>query len=883
MRQIQAIILLLLLGNTGVFAQNPAGRGGNREGQSMTGRMYGKIVDSITNKPVELATVTLIQSRFDSATKKRKDVTVSGMLTKANGEFSLENVPVFGQYKLRISIIGFQPLERNVSFGLGGNRGGGGDMSAMIGALDKDLGNIKLFIEDKVLDNVTVTTSKPLFQMGIDKKVFNVDKNIVSAGGSAVDVMRNVPSLNVDLDGNVTLRNNAPQIFVDGRPTTMTLEQIPADAIESVEIITNPSAKYDASGGTAGILNVVLKKNRKVGYNGNVRANIDSRARVGAGLDFNVRQNKVNFFAGLNFNQRKSISNGNTERTTLITNPNTLLTQNDKTIFKGGFGFARAGMDYFIDNRNTLSITGNFGRGEMKPNAQSDIYTDSLYPGNTTSSFSERNSDSKNEFRKVGTQWSFKHHFPRAGREFTADITYNSGKNFNSNVLTTNYYSVPANNLTGAYTQKQDGKGTNKNMVFQTDYSNPLSEKSKIELGARASIRTVNSENNFFNLDPSSGDYIYNPALSIRYNSKDQVYAAYTTFTNQLKNFGYQLGLRVESSNYEGNLPDTKETFKINFPVSFFPSVFLSQKMKGDNELQLNYTRRINRPNFWQLFPYTDFSDSLNLSRGNPNLQPEFTNSFELSYQKIFKNKDNFIASLYFKNTNNLITRFLDSDTTLYGSGKPVFVSTYINANSSYVTGLELISKNKLTKWWDITSNFNLYTSKIDIEDPNQPDQDQFPSWFAKINNSFKLSKSFTFQLSGDYQSKTILPPGGSGGGMGGGGGRGGGGGGGFFGQPSASQGYIRPNYGVDAAIRFEFLKNKTASLSLNVNDIFRTRRQDIHSESAGFIQDSFRRRDPQVFRVNFNYRFGKFDASLFKRKNTRSDNLQNDGGGVNF
>ncbi|MEJ0101120.1 MAG: outer membrane beta-barrel family protein [Bacteroidota bacterium] len=844
----------------------------------MTGRFYGKIVDSLTNKPIELVSVQLVQSRFDSVTKSRKDIVISGMLTKANGEFSLENVPVFGQFKLKISVIGFKTIERSVSFGLSRNGQGGGDMSSMLTALDKDLGNIKLFIEDKVLSNVTVTSSKPLFEMGIDKKVFNVDKNIVSAGGSGVDVMRNVPSLNVDIDGNVTLRNNAPQIFVDGRPTTMTLDQIPADAIESVEIITNPSAKYDASGGTAGILNIVLKKNRKVGYNGNVRVNVDSRGRIGTGVDINVRQNKINVFAGLNFNQRKSISKGETERTTFLSDTTTKLTQNDKSTWNGNFGFARAGFDYFINNRNTISVTGNFGRGSMKPNSVSDIYTDYLTDP-IISTFSERNSNSVNKFNNNGAQLSYKHNFPKNGQEYTADVTYNYGKNDNTNLIATNYYTVPGNVLSDTYLQRQDGNGTNKNIIIQSDYTNPITDKMKIEMGVRAAIRQNNSVNNFYIYDDASGDYIYNPILSNSYNSKDHVYAAYTTFTNQLKNFGYQVGLRAESSSYEGILPVKNETFKTNFPLSFFPSAFLSQKLNHDQELQLNYTRRINRPNFWQLYPYIDYSDSLNLRQGNPDLKPEFTNSLELSYQKLFKNKDNFIASVYFKNTNDLITSYLVPDSSF---GKPVFVSTYRNANRSYITGLELISKNKITKWWDITSNFNLYTSKIKIDDPSQPKQDQFASWFAKISNSFKLPKNFSVQVSGDYQSKTILPPGGSGGSFGGGGGGGrggGGGGGGFFGQASASQGYIRPSYGVDAAVRFEFLKNKAASLSLNVNDIFKTRRQDIHSESLGFVQDALRRRDAQIFRLNFNYRFGKFDAALFKRKNNKSDNLQNDSG----
>lgn len=851
------------------FSQpNSGGRPGG--GQIPTGRFYGKIVEAKSGKPIEYASVQLLQNKMDTVTKKRKETVIAGMLTKANGEFSLENVSLFGQSKLKITVVGFKSFEQTVSFDV--KMGGGNtDMSAMIGALDKDLGNIKIELEEKVLENVTVTASNPGLRLGIDRKVFNVDKNLVSAGGTAVDVMKNVPSVSVDLDGNVTMRNNSPQIFVDGRPTTLSLDQIPADAIESVEIITNPSAKFDASGGTAGILNIVLKKNKKVGYSGGLRANIDSRARIGLGTDLNLRQEKLNFFFSGNFNQRKSISTGTTDRTTLIGTPNTFLQQKDRSVQLGNFVFFRSGFDFFLDNRNTISVAGNFVQGKFKPYSQSDILIDSLY-NTVTSSFNQRFSNSASKFKNSGVSLNFKHNFPKQGEELTADASYNHSRNNNSNIVSTDYYKLPGNTYINSFKQQQNGGGSFDNLVLQTDYIKPITDKSKVELGARVAIRKVDNRNDFYFY--IAGAPVYDPLLSVNYNSTDKVYAAYSTYSNKIKDFGYQLGLRVESSNYEGRLPDKNQVFTIKFPVSLFPSVFLSQKLKKEQDLQLNYSRKINRPNFFQLYPYTDYSDSLNISRGNPNLTPEFTNSVELSYQKTFKNKDNFIASLYYKNTNNLITRFQVKEANL-STGKEFLVNTYVNANSSYVTGLELISKNKLTKWWDMTTNLNLFTSKINIGDPTQPQQDQFASWFAKLNNTFKLPKNFTFQLSGEYQSKTVLPPGGSGGSGGRGGGMFGGGGGGMFGQTSSSQGYVRANYYADAGLKYEFLKNKQASVSLNVNDIFRTRRQDIYSESPYFMQNVFRRRDPQVLRLNFNWRFGKFDANLFKRKNNKNQGTE--------
>ncbi len=845
------------------FAQ-PNGGGRPGGGQLPTGRFYGKVVESKSGKPIEYASVQLIQSRMDSISKTRKEVVVAGMLTKANGDFSLENIPVMGQSKLKISIIGYKEITQPVAFDI--KRGG--DMSAMMNALDKDLGNVKVEIEEQVLNNVTVTASRPGLQLGIDRKVFNVEKNITSAGGTGVDVMRNVPLLNVDIDGNVTLRNNSPQIFVDGRPTTMQLDQIPADAIESVEIITNPSAKFDASGGTSGILNIVLKKNKKVGYNGGLRANIDSRARVGLGADINLRQNKVNLFASANFNQRRSIGTGTTERINTYTAPDSLLYQYDKSTMNAAFGFGRAGFDYFINNRTTISATMNMGRGQFKPNSTGDIYIDTL-ESLATASYSQRRTSTKGDFRNLGTTIGIKHNFPKAGRELTADFTYNRRKNENNNSIVTDYFENDHVTVDSTFSQIQLGSGKNKNIILQADYVNPLGENSKFEVGVRAAFNENNSANAFYTAG-SNGQLLFPPTSDVTYESKDRVIAAYTSFSNRIKNFSYQLGLRAESSRYEGELTKTSENFDIDFPISLFPSMFLNQKLKGEQELQLNYSRRINRPNFWQLTPFTDSSDYLNPSKGNPGLNPEFTNSLEVSYMKTFKNKDNLLVSLYYKNTNNLITRYQEK--AVASNGKQQIINTYINANSSYVTGLEMVMKNKVTKWWDMTTNVNLFTSKINLDNVTIEEQDQFASWFAKINNSFKLPKNFSVQLSADYQSKTILPPGGSGGGRGGGMGP-------MFGGGSSAQGFVRPVYGVDFAFRYEFLKNKQASLSVNINDIFRTRVQDVHSESLFFTQDAFRRRDPQVVRVNFNWRFGKFDANLFKRKNNRQQGDGMDGG----
>ena len=866
------ISTFLLLISTTSIAQYPGG--GNRGGQNMNmGHFYGKIIDAATNKPIEAASIQLIQSKFDTLSKKRKDIIISGMLTTKKGEFNLENLAVMASYKLKITAIGYKNIEQKAAFEMNMSGVKNGDYSSLLSGIDKDLGNIKMETDAQQLQDVTVNSSRALLTMSIDRKIFNVEKNLTSVGGTAVDVMKNVPSVNVDIDGNVTLRNAAPQIFVDGRPTTMTLEQIPADAISTVEIITNPSAKFDASGGGSGILNIVLKKNRKAGYNGNIRAGIDSRGKPSFGGDINLKQNKINFFANGQIGFRKSISTVTTSRKDFLKDTTAYLFQRNGPIGKGVFGFGRLGMDYLIDNRNTLSISGNFSRGQFKNNDLINIVRDTDYVSFTKSDYGNRTSTSTNNFQNYGSTLSFKHNFAKANKDISADLNYNYSKNDNLNDFATQYFYPNSTPKTPMQFQRSLGGGTTKFFTAQTDFADPISPSMKIETGVRIALRDFSSFNDNF-LKIQNGDFISLPLLNNKFQFKDKVLAAYATFSQQIKKFSYNVGLRVESSKYDGTLVTTGQKFSNSYPFSLFPSAFATYKLTEKADMQLNYSRKINRPNFFQLIPFIDYTDSLNITKGNPNLIPEFTNLFELSYQNQISTGHNFLGSVYYKNTDNLITRNQYRDKNPNPDKRDsLIISSYANASRSFTYGLELTSKDKITKFWDLTSNVNFFNATIRAANIVGGISDNQFSWFAKVNNNFKLPKNYSIQLSGDYKAKTLVAP--SGGGGGGGGGRGN-----FFGGgnlPSA-QGYIKPLYGADIALRKDFLKNNAASLTLQFSDIFRTRLNSTHSESKYFVQDYDRRRDPQVLRLNFNWRFGKIDANLFKRKNLKGEmeNLQN-------
>jgi ferric enterobactin receptor len=847
-------------------AQFPAGDA--KPGQSMPnlGHIFGKLKDS-AGKPVEGASVLVLQTKFDTATKKSKAILIKGTLTGSNGEFNFEELPIMG-IKIKISATGFKELQMPVQFldlskmPKPGQRAPGGSMpgASAMPSFDKDLGNLELKTDAVQLQGITVTANAPTLRMDIDKKVFNVDKNIVSVGGTAVDVMRNVPSVQVDIDGNVKLRNASPQIYIDGRPTTLTLDQIPADAIQSVEVITNPSAKYDASGGNAGILNIVLKKNKKSGYNGNVTAGVDSKGGFNGGGSFNERQGKLNISASTFANGMHNRATGTTDRVTFGNDPTHVYqTNTDKTT--GAFIFGRLGIDYFVSNRTTISLAGIKVHGQFKPN--SDITTDSLDNNNAIYNFADRTTIGSRTFNANGLQFSMVHNAVKDGEQITFDGNFFSGKNNSNSMYNTSSY-LADKTFTGQSLEQQLSTGSNQFLTIQSDYVNPLTKKTKLEAGVRAQIRNTTNDNDIF-VGQTTDNLVKIPNLTNNYKNTDNVLAAYTDITSAIgKDFGYQIGLRAERSNYNGELTNTGQSFKNSYPVSLFPSVFLSQKLKHTQELQLNYSRRINRPNFFQLIPYYDFSDSLNITKGNPNLVPEFTNSLEFSYSKTFKNNNNLLFSIYYKHSTNLITRYLDTELI---NNQNLLVNSYINAESSYSYGAELTSVNNIKKWWDVTTNINVYNSKINTGNvPNATTQPALLSWFGKLNNNFKLKNNFTIQLSGNYQSKTNLPVSQNQG---------------MMGPPgmqaqSSSQGYIKSSWSVDVAIRKSFLKSQAAAISLSMSDIFRTRISEQISSSPGiFYQDYYRLSNPQMLRLTFSYRFGKMDTSLFKRKNSKSSGTQ--------
>ena len=524
------------------------------------GRVYGKVLDAQTNQPVEYASVQVLWFSKDSL--------LGGTLVKENGDFSVDGLPSFGQVRVKIKFIGYKDHLQKVYI-------------VPPDKVDQDLGDIKLSTDDKLLNEVEVTAEKSAVVLSIDKRTYNVDKDLSVKGGTGVDVMKNIPGLTVDADGNVQLRNQSPTIFVDGRPTTLTLQQIPADQIDRVEIITNPSVKYDASA-TGGILNVVMKKNLKPGYNGMVMAYAGTGDRYGGMANVNVKEGKWNVSLMYSYNQAINNTTGYTRRKQLDSAGSVAgyFNQDNDTRMFNLFNFGRLGIDYNINNRNTLSLNGAIVGGRFNTN---DAQTYDILNGKALQKlFGDRVNQQHANFQNYTAQILYKKTYPKVGKELTIDANYNYTQSKNGYLFTTTSHLNPDTLSIPNDYQKNTGYSNANQGVFQLDFVNPLSDTRKFEAGLKSYYKQSLSSNNTLNAIGSEDIYTRDSIMSNRYVIDDMISAAYVNYSDKtIWDIGYQAGLRFEQSYYKGTIVDKQQSFSYNYPSttsdilkSIFPGIF---------------------------------------------------------------------------------------------------------------------------------------------------------------------------------------------------------------------------------------------------------------------------------------------------------------------
>ncbi|MFD2600222.1 TonB-dependent receptor domain-containing protein [Sphingobacterium corticis] len=804
-------------------------------------QVRGVVVDAETKSPVNGASVQLLTQATQSYLR--------GTQAADDGKFSIQNIDP-STYTIRVSNVGYNDYTQdNVRFPAG---------------QQLQMDTIFLHTESKVISEVTVQGKTPSMQIGIDRKIFDVSQSLVSAGGTASELLANVPTLQVDQEGTVSLRgSSAVRILIDGKESAMAgsdigalLQTLPAEVIDKVEIMTNPSSKYDAEG-QSGVINIVLKKNARIGFNGSANVSGGSFGNAMAGVTLNYRDNKFNHFGNYNFNRRVSRSDGynrNTIRAVGDSLERGIFADNESR--RTGLNHTlRLGTDYFMTEKTTLSLAGNLSLRD-NDRRQELAYTYLNFPENGTSG--SRVSQQYEDDLGLDLQFDFRRKLRQEGEEITANLSYGYSTEDGINDFNEIFQGSRPDILRQNQTTEMG-----RNWNAQIDYVLPLGENHKFETGYRSIIRSSeDSQLSFVNRDGVNNlmpDYF----LSNRFDLKNEVHALYANYQRMLTSkLGAQLGLRAEQMNLNSTYYDLDPTTPVDERATdggfdflrLFPSAYLTYEVgnQGD-KIQLSYSRRVRRPQGWQVNPFISAADEQNLRQGNPNLRPEDIHAAEMGYSKSF-DKWNFVSTLFYRRTNDMINPLqLDpSSVDLPQEFQNASYFRWENVGQSNDLGLELISKVDVAPWWDITANANLFNNRISPTiDGAGLNRVNTINWDGNLTTNVKFMPTLSLQARGDYRSGRDRP-----------------------------QGYMNSMWGVDMAIKKDVLKNR-GSVLLNVRDVFNSRFFEMESYLPDRTIEMGNRWNRRMITLTFTYRFGIQD--LFKRDENRGEAPMGEMGGGEF
>lgn len=787
-------------------------------------------------------------------TSKSDKSAVYGAISDETGHFEVMNVPA-GEYELDITFVGYQTIKRDVSVK---------SLSDQVA-----LGKLVLREDAKMLGEVEVVGQASQMRFDIDKKVFNVDQNLAASGASASEMLQNIPSVDVDNEGNISLRNSSSvEVWINGKPSGLTeenraqiLEQMPAGSIEAVEVITNPSAKFNPEG-TAGIINLVLKKDRKAGYYGSVSAggmyNIGSPvpgAHIGA--NFNYNSSLVDFYVNLGLRYMSHESDNVTDRYSFdrlaldsyedvreqwgdtLSYLNTLSAS--RRSFLGLFG--RMGADFHITKKSTIGIS-LMGHGGTNNSANENTYTNVLWGAMDTTMYLRSNQQAGMR-PSYSASLDYAYEIDSKGSEVRTSIEYSGHQRSGDYV----YVQEALRGYSPEYTQIQRQNGNSQSVRYKLDYTQKIGQTQKVEAGLYGSWQQRLSPSRAWNMEGED-------SLLIQFNDFDYeewIGAMYATYGAKFGPFSMSLGLRGEYTNTYVRTRDKEEesawesTRRGYFEV--YPTAFLSYAFPNNHELQANYTRRINRPRGRQINSFRDMSDSTNISFGNPLLDPEISSAVELNYLKTWD--DHAIsAGLYYRFSDNAIerVRYLDDN---------VMYSTFENVSRRQSAGLEVVAKNKVTKWLNLTTTVNCYYAAMDsvFYDTNldgeldllYPFQQSF-SWNARLMANFLIPMGWSAQLTGMYRSSDVV-----------------------------AQGKMNSQYVVDLGVRKSFLDRKL-NLAISVRDLLNSRRWASTTWGDNFWQYSSHEPRGTMFSVTLTYNFGNMRA---KKQRPQSGGMDMGGEGM--
>ncbi|SDS72072.1 Outer membrane receptor proteins, mostly Fe transport [Formosa sp. Hel1_31_208] len=795
------------------------------------GTVTGRVIDAELQQPLPYVNVII---------KDLSDTIITGGISNDDGSFKIEKLPD-GKFIIEITYIGYKTISKETTLERGKR--------------NINLGDLYLNEDTESLEEVTVIAEVSTIQQKIDRKVINIGKDLTTSGPTASDIMNNIPSVNIDQQtGDISLRGNQNvQVMVDGKlsniPAAQLLRQIPSTSIKQIELITNPSAKYNPEG-MSGIINIILHKNVNIGFNGNLNLGLTYQLepKFNSSIDMNYRNGKLNFYGSYGNNISDNRNTGLLTQTEAdVSQTFNFLDQRNSHLFKFG-------VDYYINDKNTFSIFTNQNIFDGGTIGQTNLFPISNPTNGQFQDFDNMNDNNSQQYNA-----DYKLDFEKEGHNIELEVDYNT---YESDLETVNTFT---GNLVRPNFDEFTDTERNRTTI-NLDYVNPLSETAKLELGVQARLFdntiTYNSDARVQN---EFGDFIPTQTL---FDYERNIYSAYVSYGKKLDKWSYQLGVRAETVQVDALAIDTDLTndTTTNFPFEndyfqVYPSAFVTYTASDKNSYQFSYSRRVDRPGVGQVNPIPEFNTPLISQFGNPELEPQFTNSLEVNYTRNLE-KGSITAGVFYRLIENEINQGVFVDRSSLGSGRVILTNDNFDNTSAY--GLEISSSYKPTKWWSFNASFDLYARKqtgiaesLDptIIDPaetdinlNKVEVDNIIYNF-RIFNNFKATKKLSFSAFAMYRGKD-----------------------------TGLNFEMDPMYFVNLGMRYSFLEDNRATFSMNFNNVFDTQEISIVSERPFRQTVNFQPEFSTIF-VGLSYRFGggKYRAKSRKRR----DNDEKSGGGL--
>lgn len=802
-----SILLILLFSAFAGFAQDNPGRA--------KVKVTGKLIEQDTKLPLEFANVTI---------QTTANVTVNGGLTDAKGEYSIE-VPA-GTYNIKFDFISFKPAS----------------ITGKTITENTNLGITALAPDATLLKEVEIVAERSTVEIKLDKRVYSVGQDMMVKGGTVSDVLDNVPSVSVDAEGNVALRGNqSVTILIDGRPSNLAgsnvadvLKLLPADSVDKVEVITNPSARYDAEGG-GGIINILLKKGKADGFNGSIIANTGDPANHGIMANLNLRSENFNLFSNIGYNYRNTLGNSFTDTEYLkedgTTDKFVNETRTNERLQKGYN--ASFGLEYFLTKSTTWTNSVSFRRN--KGDNPTNTYFDNYFADGSFDYTSYRDNRENEEDTNVRYSSNLVKKFDDKGHELKIDASVSMSKDDENSTIDETRLGNPETVISNERTINNEDENR---ALLQADYVLPLGENSRFEAGYRGSFSTLETDAQAEILN-NNGVWVNNADYTNFLQYKEKVNALYSQFGSKIGKFSYLLGLRWEDSNIDVNVITTNDYNNKRYN-NFFPSAFITYEFNENTSASISYSRRINRPRGRFLNPFSGLESNINIFQGNPDLNPSMTNAIDVGFLKKWA-KVTLSSSAYLNVTDDAyqFTRRLNGK---YENGTtPVTITSPLNLAKEYRFGFEFNVNYNPFRWWKINSNFNFYRNETqggytysyvdEISGETITDHldlnNTGTAWTTRINSKISLPYKIDWQLNGNYE-----------------------------GPQNTAQGRRIGVASANTSLSKDILKDK-ATIGLNIQDIFNSRKMknETYLEGISNSYSEMQWRQRQVT-LSFTYRF---------------------------